>query len=278
MTRKKSTPIGRIVGRRNSDYATFLTGMKHRIQTARIVAGRSVNRELILLYWDIGQAIVEKQRTAQWGDSVVEQIAADLRSEFPDMSGFSTANIWRVRQFYDIHTQPEFLAQLARELSGGKNQNPIWQQVVAKSDGAFLEQAVPEMPKGNEQSLILAQVVRELRFHCRLSFLERVAPEMKRGAFPILSQAVRVLSRPIRQQFVAKLGLARFSWVILQQAVAVLSRPVPRPILRRLVAELSTAFCQRTILAQLARELQGCDRRVVAFLRGKEVCAGCVCW
>ncbi|AWI10594.1 DUF1016 N-terminal domain-containing protein [Ereboglobus luteus] len=98
------------------DYVSFVADLKLRIVTARLGAARAVNSELILLYWDIGRAIVEKQRIAKWGDSVVEQLAADLRREFPDMRGFSTANIWRMRQLYEIHTQPEFLAQVAREM------------------------------------------------------------------------------------------------------------------------------------------------------------------
>ena len=146
----------------NVDYVTFLASVKSRIQTARIVAGRSVNRELILLYWDIGQAIVEKQRIAQWGDSVVEQIAVDLRREFPDMRGFSKANIWRMRQLYEIHSQPEILAQLVRELSGGGKTNAIWGQLIAGLGGAIKEQAAPKIIHRNVQSKILRRAVAEL--------------------------------------------------------------------------------------------------------------------
>lgn len=98
-----------------ADYAKFLTGLKERIRTARITAVRAVNRELILLYWDIGQAIVEKQQAARWGDAVVEQLAADLRAEFPNMRGFSNQNVWRMKQLYLDHTSDEFLSQAARE-------------------------------------------------------------------------------------------------------------------------------------------------------------------
>ncbi len=67
------------------DYAAFLASLKERILQARTSAARAVNRELILLYWDIGRGIVEKQQTAGWGEAVVERLAADLRAEFPDM-------------------------------------------------------------------------------------------------------------------------------------------------------------------------------------------------
>ena len=67
--------------------------MKGRIQTARLQARRAVNRELVMLYWDIGRGIVEKQQTAGWGEAVVERLAADLRAEFPDMRGFSGRSV-----------------------------------------------------------------------------------------------------------------------------------------------------------------------------------------
>ena len=82
------------------DYPAFLVALKERILRARISAARAVNHELVLLYWDIGRGIVEKQRTSGWGDAVVERLAADLRAEFPDMRGFSANNLWLVRQFY----------------------------------------------------------------------------------------------------------------------------------------------------------------------------------
>ncbi len=100
-----------------ADYSKFLTQVKGRIQSARLQAGRAVNRELVMLYWDIGSGIVEKQRTADWGDGVVEQLAADLRAEFPDMRGFSNPNVWRMVQLYSDYTAPGFLSQAVRELA-----------------------------------------------------------------------------------------------------------------------------------------------------------------
>ena len=102
------------------DYAAFLAALKKRVLHARGSAIWAVNRELVLLYWDIGQGIAEKQQTAGWGDAVVERIAADLRAEFPDMSGFSVVNLWRMKQLYLVHTAPEFLSQAVREIKAGK--------------------------------------------------------------------------------------------------------------------------------------------------------------
>lgn len=118
------------------DYPAFLAALKERILHARFSAARAVNRELVLLYWDLGRGIVEKQQIAGWGDAVVERLAADLQAEFPAMRGFSAANVWRMRQFYQLHAQPEFLAQVAREIG------PI-SKGTTKSE--FLAKAVREM-------------------------------------------------------------------------------------------------------------------------------------
>ena len=130
------------------DYQAFLETLKARILQARTQAARAVNRELVLLYWDIGRGVVEKQQHAGWGDAVVERLAADLRSDFPEMRGFSNANVWRMKQFYLVHATPEFLAQAVREL---------------KKSGPFLEQPVPQTtPPAALTPAFLAQAVREL--------------------------------------------------------------------------------------------------------------------
>lgn len=102
------------------DYALFLTDLKKRIRSARLSAGRVVNREMILLYWDIGQSIVEKQTRRGWGESVVVTLSRDLRAEFPWTTGFSVQNLWRMRQFFLEHTSPAFLSQAVRVLPHSK--------------------------------------------------------------------------------------------------------------------------------------------------------------
>ncbi|HET6514675.1 MAG TPA: PDDEXK nuclease domain-containing protein [Thermodesulfovibrionales bacterium] len=106
-----------------SEYRRFISDLKTRITAARISAARSVNRDLILLYWDIGRAIVEKQELLGWGESVIELLARDLQAAFPGAKGFSSQNLWRMKQFYVTHTSEEFLAQVVREL--GKKQSGV---------------------------------------------------------------------------------------------------------------------------------------------------------
>lgn len=82
------------------DYAPLLANIKLRVQAARIKAGLAANRELLVLYWDIGRLINEAQRIKGYGKQVVERLARDLQREFPGLGGFSPLNVWRMRAFY----------------------------------------------------------------------------------------------------------------------------------------------------------------------------------
>lgn len=101
------------------DYVAFVNDLKARIQSARVSAARLVNRELIMLYWDIGQAIVEKQEQMGWGKSVVEMLARDLQEAFPDSRGFSAVSLWAMRRVYVEYARDPILQQLVEELGSG---------------------------------------------------------------------------------------------------------------------------------------------------------------
>lgn len=102
-------------------YGELLGAVKNRIRAARYDALRAVNRELIALYWDIGQLIVERQREQGWGKAVVTTLAQDLQLEFPGVSGFSAANLWRMRAFFETYADSEKLAPLVREIGWSHN-------------------------------------------------------------------------------------------------------------------------------------------------------------
>jgi predicted nuclease of restriction endonuclease-like (RecB) superfamily len=137
----------------SSAYARFLTELKTRIESARLSAARSVNRELILLYWDIGRAIVEKQETEGWGQSVVEKLAVDLRTEFPDIRGFSTGNLWAMRRFYMDYGRDPILQQLAEELNHARPAGTE-DRSIAAAGAAILRQLAEEIPWGHHMMLL----------------------------------------------------------------------------------------------------------------------------
>jgi len=104
-----------------AEYKTFLKEIKERIYKAQYDALKAVNKELINLYWDIGRSIVAKQKKLGWGKAIVETLAKDLQKEFPGIQGFSSANLWRMRNFYLTYRPNEKLAPLVREISWTKN-------------------------------------------------------------------------------------------------------------------------------------------------------------
>jgi predicted nuclease of restriction endonuclease-like (RecB) superfamily len=77
----------------STDYAALLGNLKTQIRQAQTRAALSVNRELVLLYWQIGQAILARQAQAGWGAKVIGQLAQDLQREFPDLKGLSPRNL-----------------------------------------------------------------------------------------------------------------------------------------------------------------------------------------
>ncbi len=103
------------------DYATFVTGLKTQIRSARTSAALAVNRELVLLYWNIGKQILDQQAKAGWGAKVVEQLAKDLRHEFPEMQGLSRTNLLYMRAFAEAYPNLEFVQQIVGQLPWGHN-------------------------------------------------------------------------------------------------------------------------------------------------------------
>lgn len=100
-------------------YADLLEDLKKRIREAQVRAGLTVNRELIRLYWEIGKSILKRQKSARWGDKVLDKLARDLRREFPDMKGFSRTNLKYMRMFAQAY--PEFGQQPVDQLPWGHN-------------------------------------------------------------------------------------------------------------------------------------------------------------
>jgi len=105
----------------STEYKTFFAEIKERIHKAQYDALKAVNKELINLYWDIGKSIVAKQDKLGWGKAVVETLAKDLQREFPGIQGFSSVNLWRMRNFYLAYHANEKLSPLVREISWTKN-------------------------------------------------------------------------------------------------------------------------------------------------------------
>jgi len=106
---------------RPSDYQAFVTEIKEKIHQAQLKAMQTVNRELLVLYSEIGQLIVLKQEQLGWGKSVIENLSKDLQDEFSGMQGFSSRNLWLIRSFYIEYRDNTKLQPLVAEISWSHN-------------------------------------------------------------------------------------------------------------------------------------------------------------
>jgi predicted nuclease of restriction endonuclease-like (RecB) superfamily len=162
------------------DYRVFLAALKERILCAQISAVRSVNHELIQLYWDIGRSIVEKQRLAGWGEAVVEILARDLQAEFPDIRGFSARNLWDMRRFFEAYGNTEFLRQAVAELPRPATSTSRRQQRLDKSKSLtgrtnIRLKPVTKFGSNGDKKQFLRQLVAEIPWGHHLLVLNRLS-------------------------------------------------------------------------------------------------------
>lgn len=143
------------------DYPAFLAALRERILHARTSAARAINRELVLLYWDIGRNIVEKQQVLGWGESVIDRLSSDLQDAFPRMTGFSPRNMRDMKRFYLAYSDESMwrqpVATLFKNLSSGRSS--IWPQAVAKLNDSIpttdlLRQLVAQVPWGHHRLIL----------------------------------------------------------------------------------------------------------------------------
>lgn len=82
-----------------NDYAKVLVDIKNRITQTRLRTALAANSSMVLLYWDIGKVILQRQKQEGWGAKTIDRLSQDLRESFPDMSGFSPRNLKYMRAF-----------------------------------------------------------------------------------------------------------------------------------------------------------------------------------
>jgi len=117
-----------------NEYKQFILDIKSKIQSSQIKASIKVNVELLKLYWDIAEMIVEKQKSSSWGDGFIDSISKDLKREFPSMKGFSKRNIELMRQWYTFWLSGSVITkQLVSQMKNEKGQQVVEQLEDIKS-------------------------------------------------------------------------------------------------------------------------------------------------
>ncbi len=117
------------------DYAAWLSELKTRIHSAQQRAALAVNRELVLLYWQIGQDILQRQSNEGWGAKVIDRLLRDLRAAFPTMKGFSARNLKYMRYFAEHCPAQQFGQQPAAQIAVVSHRDPAHPAANARGAG-----------------------------------------------------------------------------------------------------------------------------------------------
>ena len=102
-------------------YVEWLTQLKADIRQTQTRAVLAVNSEMIMLYWRIGREIIERQTAQGWGKGIIPKLAADLRSEFPDVKGFSARNLGYMKALAEAWPSTGILQRVIAKLPWGQN-------------------------------------------------------------------------------------------------------------------------------------------------------------
>ena len=147
-------------------YGELLTQIKDRIRQAQVKATLSVNTEMILMYWDVGRMIHERQQEKGWGAGVIPRLARDIRNELPEVKGFSERNIKRMLRFYREYSNTlPFVPQAVAQLQPAENKDfikvpqPV-AQLSVNGPSENLQQLVAQIPWGH--NMLLMERVKDL--------------------------------------------------------------------------------------------------------------------
>jgi len=92
-----------------AEYTAVLSKLKKRIQSERLRVTLAANSAMVLMYWDMGKVILDRQEHQGWGAKVIDRLSHDLKTAFPDMKGFSPRNLKYMRKFAEAWPEREIV-------------------------------------------------------------------------------------------------------------------------------------------------------------------------
>lgn len=104
-------------------YDDFLSELKTRISHAQLRAAVAINKELVLLYWQIGQDILHRQQQQGWGAKVINRLATDLQQAFPEIKGLSLRNLKYMQAFAQVYPDEQFVQEVLAQIPWGHINN-----------------------------------------------------------------------------------------------------------------------------------------------------------
>ncbi len=102
-------------------YFVFFKDLKKRIQRERLKVVLSANSAMVMLYWDLGNSILQKQNSEGWGSKIIDRLSHDLKEAFPEMSGFSPRNLKYMRKFAESWPEKAIVQRIVAQIPWRSN-------------------------------------------------------------------------------------------------------------------------------------------------------------
>ena len=143
----------------DSDYAAWLSEVKRRYISAQIKASIKINTEKLRFNWSVGRDLVMRKAEERWGSGVVEQLSLDLREAFPQEKGFSSRNMWRMKQWYLYFSTSEANEKLSRLVAELQNSESSYlinvpQTMAVLNDEQCLPIVLGMIPWGHQTDVV----------------------------------------------------------------------------------------------------------------------------
>jgi predicted nuclease of restriction endonuclease-like (RecB) superfamily len=155
----------------DKDYGNVLQLLKEKIRQARLKAAIAVNKELLSVYWEIGNTILQQQKKEGWGTKVIDRLILDLKTEFPDMKGLSPRNIKYMRAFAEAY--PSFAIV----------QDPVAQLQIAENEPETKVQAKPAQINIAPQTAKVQVSLAQLSWYHHTTLLDKIKDQAIRNFY-----------------------------------------------------------------------------------------------
>ena len=154
----------------DSEYTQWLGEIKSRYRSAQVKAAVKVNAEQLIFNWQLGRDLVMRKAEERWGSGIVEQVSLDLQAAFPESKGFSTTNLWRMKQWYQFYSDAlKKLPQLVGELQHSEDKpNTKLAQVVGEFENTDFPPLFAYVPWGHHAEIIAkCKTIEEALFYVK---------------------------------------------------------------------------------------------------------------
>ena len=114
-------PVAESLSAMPDKYKSFIAQLKEQIKTERLKTVLSANSAMVMMYWNIGNSIIEQQKNEGWGSRVIDRMSHDLKEEFPNMSGFSPRNLKYMKKFAEAWPNIEIVQRTVAQIPWRSN-------------------------------------------------------------------------------------------------------------------------------------------------------------